>query len=400
MFKDIVDCLDFHLGHIKYDTAFIKQLFNFRLSWSQKGPEYIEFLGSNLLGVHPIRFSNGDEELYFTDVLKIDVTKVKKDLHKLKGINTKFNVASNPFYLITTYMLHKFTIANLSKEKKEEGIREVYYIFAYKVTGSLLYRYFPFEVDESIAKVVYERLSKKYLIKKLGSWQKVYEHRALDLLPGGLHYDRLRKFNTEAATRVVIDTQGRIRETIKNIYIILMDVVEEKEKLSLSSNIQSGDDGESYGDVVNQHTNQIAYLNSIITSELDFIDEDIIYLLGNISKNLDIRAFSTTLKYLSKIMNNPKNKKIDIVTLTIEKNIEYLNSKNIGNDYSDRLIDVMKYVKGYWSSSSVKDKDIIRVKNYLYAVTKKATGKSTKWVIVTIVVNIIVYLFIRSITKK
>ena len=80
--KDIKDVCASFTSHINFDLKFAKLLEEFRIQWGYKSDEYIDFLASNLVGVHKIRFSAKDEDALYYDVLEIDYSALEYEIHR------------------------------------------------------------------------------------------------------------------------------------------------------------------------------------------------------------------------------------------------------------------------------------------------------------------------------
>lgn len=391
-----------YFKNIVFDKKFYEAVQAYRLAWAQKNPDYIDFLGGNLTGTVPIRFSTVDEDKFFIDLLRVDRSKLEYDYHHLHGINKSFQVSSNVVYLTLVYLMYRTIESKTIDKYKNDLLKELYYIFAYKAISSLITHYFKYNVDESIAKVVYEKLSNRFLLKKLGSWQEVFNYRTKSILPQGLHYDRLVHLDTENATIIIADMQGRIRELMKNIFSVMMTVINNNEKIYSTSLIEVDDEGESTRSVANSYDKYSRYLKSIINLPNDFINDDLVYLTSHIVNNLDNDRFVETLKYISEnydFITKHKNA-IDFIDISIETTISYIRTKGIITDYHKHALDILKHMKGYWSSSSVKDKEIKQVKEFLNDITYIAIGKKTKWVLASITIAVLLYIFLRSIYIK
>lgn len=396
MYKSFKEVFDKH-GLTNVDLKTYQKLKAFRLSWAQKGPEYIDFLGSKLTGVHPIRFSTRDEDMFFVDIFNLDQPELTVDLWNTKGVDKNMKVSSNPFYITIMYLMHLTVNSNDLGKNKEDMLRELSYIFSYKVISSLFTHYFKYQVDTSIALSVNERLSNKFIIKKVNNWQEVFEYRALDILPKGLHYTKLFKLSTDDSNKIISDMQGRLRDMLKNIYLVLIDVIENKDKLVSRSNIEMTDDGASIKESTNRPDRYVKYLLSIINNYSDFIDDDMIYLLNNSYKNISSKDIYTTLEYISTTDFKYKNQMIeDIVVISME----YLNTKGIRSDYNKHMLDVIKYLKGYYISSSVKNKTIIDMKKTLLEMIKKLPVAKVSWNYTGLVTFVMIYMFIRSVVNK
>lgn len=396
MFKTLKEVFDIH-GLTKVDIDIYKKIQVFRIGWTQKAPEYIDFLGSKLTGVHPIRFSTRDEDMFFVDIFNIDQPSLTEDLWATKGIDKNKKVTSNPLYITLVYLMHLTITSREIGKHREDMLRELYFIFGYKVISSLFTHYFKFTVDPSTALAVNERLSNKFIIKKVNNWQELFEYRALDVLPKGLHYLRLNRLDVDESNRIISDMQGRIRDMLKNIYIILMEVKDSNDRLVSRSNIEMTEDGASIKDNTNRPDRYVNYMLSIIDNPSDFIDDDMIYLLNNSYKNLNSRDIYTTLEFMSDNNFKDRNKIIENIIIS---SISYLNNKGIHSDYNKHMLDVIKYLKGYFISSSVRDKVILDTKKELLNLVKKLPVTKVNWNYTGLVTYVIIYIFIRSVVSK
>jgi hypothetical protein len=70
------------------------------------------------------------------------------------------------------------------------------------------------------------------------------------------------------------------------------------------------------------------------------------------------------------------------------------------SDFRSNILTMLVNIKGYWSSSSVKDPDVKHIKKYLYNLSKKALDKKTKFLLVTNSIGILLYVFLRAVAKK
>ena len=107
--------------NLKIDKEFFEKLKIFRVSWSQRTEDHIEFLGSNYIGLQPVRFSSQDEDIFFADIVGIDKDTLITDIKYTKGIDTKRKVESNPYYLTTVYLMHRFTTSTLAYQVKVDS---------------------------------------------------------------------------------------------------------------------------------------------------------------------------------------------------------------------------------------------------------------------------------------
>lgn len=400
MDKDILDVFERYLPNLKYDKKLYIAIQKFRIGWMQKSDEYLEFLGGNLLGVQPIRFSTRDDGMFFTDILNLDLSTIKNDLHQLEGINPEWSVTSNPAYLTLGYLMHMFMTSKDIGNFKDNAIREVYFIFAYKVMSSRISRYFPFSADKNLAMATYEKLSNRFLIKKLGSWQAVFEYRAEDIIDKkGLHHNNVLKYHTENATNMLMDIHGRINETVKNVYSVMIDVRDSGGSMTSTTQLEMGEDGEVIKDMTNRPDMYINYLYSIIGSRNDLIKDDLLNLITLILPNTKLEVLKDTLIAISDSDTNKAKGKDDIIDPIISISLKYLNNRQGNHDYVSDMLGTLTLLKNYWGGSKTTDPNIGKIKKYLDKLIVKTTKKKTKWVRSTTVLGVILYIFLRTIAK-
>lgn len=94
--------------------------------------------------------------------------------------------------------------------------------------------------------MAYANLSQKYLIKKLGSWNKVMEYRADALLGNeSPHLQTFKQFNDDVKVQYAVsDSQGRIREMFKGYYSEFMMVHEEGKSIAVQKSTVMDAEGE------------------------------------------------------------------------------------------------------------------------------------------------------------
>lgn len=394
-FKDVLALFETTFVHANpIDEELYKKIKIFRINWAQKNEDHIEFLGGTLIGSQPVRFSSLDEDNFFIDVLNVDRDTLVTNIRITKGIDYKRKVESNPFYLTIMYLCHKFTISRLPEKIKTDAVKELYYLFAYKTISSLIMHYFKFNAEVSLLKAVENRLSGKFLIRQVDSWQDLFEYRSRDILPSGLHYQRMKKFSTDDCLRMIRDLQGRIRDIIKNIYAILIEVKEANEKVISTNNIVEGEDGITIGDVTNGNDIYVKELARLISSERDLIDNDLLYLISSVVKQFEVNDVISFLQYIS---NNDFKCKKDLAEIIVLEGIEALERRRLTN-YNKNFLDVLRFVRN-WFISSHNSKEFRELKKELEKEAVKVLFIKKNWRTMTATTNVCIYLFCKAITN-
>lgn len=356
MFKDLKEAINPHITITDYKKTYLN-IKNFRLNWIQRTPEHIDFLGTNLMGVYSLRFTIPDEDLWYL-TLDVDKKQLQQDIYRTKGIIKSMKTISSAFYNLSVYLMHLYTTGvntGLKEHEKTDAIKEIFFVMVYKMTGSINSQRFKYPCPPEIAKAAHERLSNKFLLKRFNSWQEVFDYKTLDVLPKGIHYPRLVKYNTDSANRIISDIQTKLRDIYRNVYSIIMEIKDDNTaKIKSTSLLKEGDDEEEYNGISNREDKYVSFLTTNIRSFNDIYNEDIINLLLTVYPVLTKVNVEKVLKYFSD--NYDSNKEIqEIIEKCVPLSIAYLTRREITSNYTKHLYDVIIALKGYFGTTKTKD---------------------------------------------
>ena len=403
-YKDVKIFFKENLPQLNVNKKLIKDLKSFRLDWCTKDSDYIDFLGSNLLGVHSIAFSVLDDTKLMTTIFKIhDYRELQKEIWLTTGIEKEYKIGSNIIYNVLMYTAYLFVNdKSLSEKEKNAGIRELCLIMQYKQFSSVYNHSFKWKPTEAIANAVYNKLSHKFIIKRLNNWQEVFEFRADSCINDKeLNYGRLRKYNSETAIRLITDIQIKLKEQIKHIYGVLDKITKANDYVIQESSTFIGGDNndEQMNDVTNNIGAYIVNMKSIAFIPNDFISNEIINIVASLFKNMDRTLVYTFLRYMTDSDHVNTHKLTSNIESILVITFRYLQQNNINIENRETIPQALLLVKNFWSASKVKDAKMDDIKTDIVSDAFKCTGKRTGHVLVTISLSYIVYIFLRSLKK-
>ena len=403
-YKDIKDFFKKNLPDLKADKKLISKLKTFRLEWSTKNDEYIDFLGSKLLGVHTIRFSSLDDSKLMEEVLDIPNWKdLQKEIYEVRGVEKNFKVASDIIYQTLTYIAHLY-LTGKDKKLLTDGVREACLIMQYRMICSLYSWYFKFNTTETIATSVYNKLSHKYLIKQHNNWQEVFEYRVNNCMDKhSPNHKKLIRYTTEDAIRLVSDIQTKLREQVKQMYKILIEILENNEVIKSESSTYVGGEKEEeqIKDVTTTNINYINNIKRVIYNKNELIDKDLIKIVDHIVPNITPELLQNFIECLSDTEDEKVRKQIYVyIEKIILKDLEYLQRININIKKREYIPKATVLIKNYWSSSKVKDPEMKEIKTYFQQLAFTCTGKKTGWLLVSLAIGIITYIFLMSLKQE
>lgn len=223
------DAFDKHFKDVYFDARFLANLRAFNQEIFGRANN-LEWFGSTLLGVHPIRFLPQDSDRFFDSILGIDEDALLESVRSTKTIDLTWNVGGSIFNLAIAYIIHR-VIGKADKDKVAHDIGfEALMLLQFKFYTSIYFNFFSKRghlVDLPTAEAAYAALSMRFEIKVAGSWRKHLENRSEDFLSrdGTTHYPRMVKFDTpKDVVYYITDMNTRNKKTVKEYYRELKNV--------------------------------------------------------------------------------------------------------------------------------------------------------------------------------
>lgn len=411
-YKDIQDFFKVHLKHLKIDKKLIKDLKNFRYHFMNKNDETIAFLGSNLLGVHKIIFSNLDDDKLMNEVLKIkDYKELIDEIYKVPGLiivnsgnkKTKLKVAGNLIYQTLMYISNRIiNNKHLSTGDKEAGLKETCLIIEYKMFTSLYFKYFPYQTAEIVATTVYNNLSHKYLIKQLDNWQELFLYRYKHCIDKKtVTYTYLKKYDTKSSIAVISGVQTKLRNNVKEIYKELIKVLENGDvfQVEKSTYIGGENDLKQVSDKTVGTNLYITNMVGIMQQPNELIDLEIVTIVKNLFKNITDEDITGFLRDITDDKFIKQNELKYLVENILTISFSFLQKSNINIEQREYIPKALVNIRFYWASSKVKNEEMIKIKDIIHKLAYKSTGRKTNWFLITLTLTFILYVFLRSIRK-
>jgi len=361
------DVFSKHFKHVKFDSKLAREVYNYQVGYINSNPEILSFYGSNLLGTHVVRFKDSDVIRFYDVVLDVDFEDLRTDLMSVKSINQDFKISSDTFNLTIMYVIHRFlTSPILTEDKRGRAAYDTALVFFYRSMAAILSDWFRYPADPKIAQAAYSKLNNKFLLKQLGSWHKVMDYRANALVDkGSIHYKKLVLFNDDLSVVYAInDSQGRIKDLLKNYYREFSKVHAEGESVGTRSSTYIDIEGE---EVIKEKTKgvegHVVYMRHVITDQHSFIRDDLVYIINNISSNSSTRTIRNVLLWLSNnYTDNKLHNDIDEFISTIVVHTYHLIQQEIRPTNMRDYPMILGRLKGLYLSSRSTDTELMRIR--------------------------------------
>ena len=386
---------------LKINTAFVKQLSTYRLKFTMKNQDHIDFFGGNLLGVHVVRFTEDDRRHWFDDILQVDEDEVTDRLSMLNAVNLDHNVASDTMNLSCVWLAHAIHGSHaLTETQRHQAMKDVLLVLQYKFFTSRLFRHFKYPADKAIAEAAYLALSNKYDIKRYGSWNAMFDARTEDLLShDSIHRQTIDKMDNDAKVEYMLnDTQGRLREMLKNLFDHFLTTHAAGSKVQVVSSMGVEFDG---GEVLKDQSKSLAvyghYIRSVIVDKNSFVRNELISVIEKIVHTMPQHRLETTLSWMSV---NYGLQGMDIVEKVIDDTLihsfDYFDSERSFVRQGPDLPKLLTRLYGVYRSSRSTEEVLMRIRDNAEEIVKKATNIHTPSVLASIRTGVMLYLVARS----
>lgn len=376
MFKNIKECMASHIKLVP-NKDYAEKIDNFIFYWINKRPENIDSITTNLVGVYKIVFTAQDTKEFFDLIGVENPNALHNDILSVKGVEPFMQNATKPSYQVVFYCIHLFLNSNLKQQEIERAVTSLYKVFGYQSFGSMYSHFFHSHTPSiDIAKATLNRMTFKYLLKKLGSWDNILIHKATDFFKGNKLYAQTLRYSTEDSIKVINEAQSKLKDLFKNNYQILRDTINSAERIKttrLVSEIGEDDkEGEVMGDVGSKVEYMTNYLNKIITDKNNFIKENIVDLITLSIKNLTSEDLKNGLTELLKTEHEKLYDYIYNILMTV---VNYLKSKNLYLNYKKSLHTTTTTIINYFKSISSNTDELKPIKNDLLNIYTKYFNK-------------------------
>lgn len=392
-------------ANLVFDSAFCKRLAEYRLGFTMKNDDHNLFFGGNLLGVQVVRFLPADRDAWFDEILEVNDSILEERLHALPTISPEHMlVASDAMNLSCAWLLSAITKApKLTDKQKHDAKMDVALVMQYKFLTSRLYRHFRYPADEATAKATYATLSYKYAIKVHGTWNKVLEARSEEIISKtGIHSSAVYGDASDLSIIYLInDSQGRIRDMIKNIYDVFLRIHAQGDKIVSTSSVVEHDGESILKDRSKSILQYSRYINSILTDKRSFIRDELMIVIEKIMKTMGPRPFKTTLEWMSDNYRQRGAQDIEtVVNEVIVHAFDYLAQNRSVIRSSSDLPMVLSKLRGAYMASRGTDPSLMLLRDRTEKIVRMATGMKHDGNVKAVRTGILLYLVARALTMK
>ena len=378
----VLEALNTHFSKVDFDTALHKKIVRNNIEFITKNEEHKYLFGSRLIGCFHIKYTMFDKNIFYENIFNMNYEEVEEVVSQISSIPTNFKIARDDINLICFYIAHKFlTNDKLSKAKQLEYATEILNYFSYRTLVLISSMYFIYPISEEKAVSLTERLSNRYLIKRVKNWNEYCEYRSKEYLSNKF-LPLLKDFtNDKDLPNAINDLYNRTKDTLKNIYSEFITMMEKDELIKSKKSTGSDMTGkEIIIDKVDTPHNYFQRVEASLNDRSTFIREEYKNVTVDIVKSVSNSQLHEALELVCDSYFNDRDKHKEIRRITEEifiNSIEYLQSQEVYITNSN-VVSVMNYLVGNLLQARGTElkinklkEDIDKLLNSLYKKSKK-----------------------------
>ena len=410
----VKDVFDEEFKDIVFDRKLIAKLNRFLTSFWSRDSQMLAFFGSNLIGVHVVRWRLTDTPKFFREVFDIDYVSFERAVKTITTISHDYVIQAEPMNLAMMYCIHRLmTAEKLTVKEREQGCYTVANLFFSRTLVLRQSDWFNFPADPKVALAAYNRLSNRHLIKRMGSWGAVIDYRAKRLIepppknyklkPGEreYHYVVLQSFMDDIGILYAVgDSENRIRDMYRNYFAEFDIAYKEGQRVQQGSATIIDLEGEEHLREKVKKTEQcIAAMQTVIMDPASFVNDGLIDVVIDLNTNTSYRMLRQCLSWLSDEASKPKyGREIDEwMRLTVMHGFYLIEST--GMDSGKDLPKVLKNLKNLFLSTRSSDKDLYRIRELGDKFIKQASPGSNTSLAKATRTAMILYVVLRAIAS-
>lgn len=400
--KNIKQIMEHHRGDLAFTAKLADGLKRYIYNFINKNPDHVKALGGNLLGVYPMRFTTSDRLEWEEDLLGIDPKAVRSDVLSLPHMDDVGRRATDTFNISCIWMCHRFYTSNLPIRQKEEAMKNCMVILQYKLFSSILAHYFPYPVDPNVAAAVYGELSRKFDIKKYGTWKAVVDARSENIIAvGEIHEKTIREFNDDIAiVRMIQDIQHRLRDKVKNIWEVLARVIQQNKKYGTTAGMIELDGQLVVRDLERQIPTYSRYIDDVSREQVRFLKPDLIAVIIDIMPAMPEKPFEVLLLQYHERSKKSDKDAAELTKITIEHLFNVvLADRTVATKISD-ISELLVRVRGLYTSSRTSNELLIQMRKLGEKIVKKDLKIVNSANVSALRTGLLLYLILRTATKN
>lgn len=399
------EIFDRQFSEVRFDRALCQRIIQYSNRFMTRNDDHAAFFGSALLGVHPVRFLDSDRDAWYDIVLDIDEELLERDFENATAINHDFKVSGDVFNYTPIYVSYRLNHATgISQRLKEEAQKHAFMVLHYRFLTSLLVPRFRYLADPEIAQALYDSLSGRYDLKRYGSWKALLEARSEELLTNRIYQNPMWEFTDENMNiRMVTDTQGRIRELVKNLYDRYIKLKESGTRHRSTSSTMINLDGETVlRDRRGGFVSYTRYMDQVVRQPRSLVRTELVEVIASAMHTMPPQLLTEVLEVLSANYGRGGRYRYTegLVKDTLLYCFDYLVKNRRLLEETNDIAGILVSLKNLLTASRSADQSVLALRKSAERLVRDSVRTKNSAVIASVRTGLLLYIVLRALTMK
>lgn len=347
----VKEAFDKLFEEVKFDISLYKKIVFNNIEFITKNSEFKNLFGSKLIGNHFVKYTEYDKDIFYNNLFNLSTSDIINVVNEITTINKNFKIARDDVNLVCFYTAHRFlSNKDLKKEQAKEYAKEILNYFNYRTLVLISSNYFIYPISEEKALTLMERLSNKYIIKKLKNWKEYCQYRSQEYIDGKFA-ELLVKFNRDdELPNAITDLFNRTKDTLKNIYGEFINMIENDDIIKSRKSVINDIEGqEVIIDKLDTPEKYFIKIENILVDRNTFIKKDYIHVVTDIINSVSYKQVEEALTFICDYnftSREANDKVLSFVKNVLVNTIDYLHKNNIFLHSKSDVISVMNIIVG------------------------------------------------------
>lgn len=400
-YVSILSIFENECGDIKVDRKLADAVAAYVTEFANRNEDHLGFFGGNLMGVHKLRFITDDRNRWMDDIIGGDDMALKDQIDEATDIVASRIVSTDPMNLSCLWLCHRFYNSSLPERIKERAMLDTMLALQYKFISSILAHWFRYQADHDVAVATYAMLSKKFGLKRHGTWGKLLEYRAEEIISKrSIHLGTIKTFHNNAdIVYMVNDIQGRIKDILKNIRDVFEEVSHDP-KMLIRNTSQLGKnlDGDTIvRDLLKDDAKMKRYIHTVVMDSSSFIKPELVSIIVDIMPTVHERLFNELLDYMA--LNSGRRGDKDITPFidgVLDHMFDVQSTLRGAERRTNNVSGMLARLRGLYTASKSSDVDLAKVKELGERIAKRGVTTKNSAMIKSLRTCIMLYTALRA----
>lgn len=360
--------LDQLFSEIEFNTTLYNKILINNTEYITRNQEHIELFGGRNIGCYYIKYTMYDKNIFYNNVFDMDYDDVTDCIDGITSIPANFKIARDDINLVTIYAVHRFLTNNkLTETQRLTYATEVLNYFSYRTLVLISSMYFIYPISQVKATSLTERLSGKYIIKKLKNWREYCEYRSKEFLDSKFKAHIIKLSDDKETANAVNDLYNRTKDTLKNIYSEFVTMLENDEIMgSNKATITDADGKDTIADRIDNLERYINHTDKMFTDTSTMVKPTHIKAIVDIINTISYEQLDTTLRYILNYAHfnaNNYKKANEVFKEVLVNAVEYITANELSFSDNSDVVNIMNSIVGNVLYSRQVDGNTARVKD-------------------------------------